>query len=174
MLRPKPSETISMTQAALSGVSTKLHAHLLPAGHRQKSTALILQPSPWIHALSQTKKTALASKIHKWEGEKDRKKTNLAHRGINGVKEEEKKKKKAKLCLHSVIICKWEQRDTYKGCWKRSVLSWAHKTRSGPVHMQMRSAPSRGKVRFSKASSSQHRRWWNSVERDAACSVCTS
>lgn len=27
---------ISMTQPALSGVSTKLHAHLLPAGHRQK------------------------------------------------------------------------------------------------------------------------------------------
>lgn len=29
-------DTISMTQPALSGVSTKLHAHLLPAGHRQK------------------------------------------------------------------------------------------------------------------------------------------
>ncbi len=32
----REKETISMTQPALSGVSTKLHAHLLPAGHRQK------------------------------------------------------------------------------------------------------------------------------------------
>lgn len=32
-------EPISMTQPALSSVSTKLRAHLLPVGHRQKPTA---------------------------------------------------------------------------------------------------------------------------------------
>lgn len=37
-------EPISMTQPALSSISTKLRAHLLPVGHRQKPTALQIPP----------------------------------------------------------------------------------------------------------------------------------
>lgn len=60
--RNRQKETISMTQPALSGVSTVLGAHLLPAGHRQKKSGTerqrnkkplalqILQPSPRTNA----------------------------------------------------------------------------------------------------------------------------
>lgn len=57
-------QTISMTQPAHSGVSTKLHAHLLPAGHRQKPTALqIPQPCQlWITALIYTQRSWIGQK----------------------------------------------------------------------------------------------------------------
>lgn len=38
---------------------------------------------------------------------------------------------------------------TYKGYWQKSGLFWAKKTRSDPVHMQIRSAKSEEKVRSS-------------------------
>lgn len=62
-----------------------------------------------------------------------------------------KKKREKRKALHSEKYknAKWKQRVTYKGCWQKSVLSWAKKTRSDPVHMQMRSAKRGEKVRSS-------------------------
>lgn len=177
----RQKETISMTQPALSGVSTELRAHLLPAGHRQKEKRGRERESG--RQREREKKKAKQKKKKKKKRFKSRSSDALVYAGktlqrpkINkaylskmigrrpslqrlcaGGKKNAVSIRRAKAVHSEIVTCRREQRATYKGCWQGSVLSWASRTRSDPVHMQMRSAPSGEKVRSSKASSSQHR-----------------